>query len=83
MYIVNGIGELFYIDMDFVIIKFLSDLKIILIFIIRMDFEWILVCIYCFMIIGDLLVGIVGIVFGKKLKLIVKINRYNINGKLI
>lgn len=81
MYIVNGIGELFYINMDFVIIKFLSDLKII--FIIRMDFGWLLVCIYCFMIIGDLLVGIVGIVFGKKLKFIVKINRYNINGELI
>lgn len=80
---VNNKDELFYLNLEFIIKKFLSDFKIILIFIIRMDYEWILVCIYCFMIIGDLLVGFLGIVFGKKFRFMVKIIRYNNNGELM
>lgn len=82
LHTVNGIGELFYINTDFVITKLSSDLKTTSTFILRTDFEWTPVCIHCSMITGDLLVGIVGTAPGKKSKPIAKINRYNTNGEL-
>lgn len=82
LHTVNGIGELFYINTDFVITKLSSDLKTTSTFITRTYFEWTPVCIYCSMITGDLLVGIVGTAPGKKSKPIAKINRYNTNGEL-
>lgn len=82
LHTVNGIGELFYINTDFVITKLSSDLKTTSTFITRTDFEWTPVCIHCSMITGDLLVGIVGTAPGKISKPIAKINRYNTNGEL-
>lgn len=56
----------FYINTDFVITKLSSDLKTTSTFIKRTDFEWTPVFIYCSMITGDILVGMVGRSPGKQ-----------------
>lgn len=66
LHTIKSIGELFYINTDFVITKLSSDLKTTSTFIKRTDFEWTPVCIYCSMITGYLLVGMVGRSPGKQ-----------------
>lgn len=57
-YIVNKDGELIFIDYNYNINKLLNDMKIIIVFIERKYFIWILMCVYWFLFIGDLLVGV-------------------------
>lgn len=55
VYMVSKDGELIYVDKDGIFKKLLNDLKIIIIFI---NLNLNLWCVYCFLIIGDLLVGV-------------------------
>lgn len=82
LHTVNNKDELFYLNSEFIIKKLSSDFKTTSTFITRMDYEWTPVCIYCSMITGDLLVGFLGIVPGKKSRPMAKITRYNNNGEL-
>lgn len=66
LYIVNGDYELVYIDFDFNIKKLLEDF-VFIIFIERNEFEWILVFLFWFCIISDLLVGLKRFSLGKVL----------------
>lgn len=56
-YIVNNESELIYIDRIYNINKFLKCMKIVIIFIEKIDFVWILICVYWFFIIDNFLVG--------------------------
>lgn len=72
VYIVNSDGDLIYINKDYNISKLLYDMELYIIFIDKIVLEWILLCVFCLLLIGDLLVGILGMV-----------NWYNINGELV
>lgn len=82
LHTVNNKDELFYLNSEFIIKKLSSDLKTTSTFITNMDYEWTPVCLYCSMITGDLLVGLLGIAPGKKSTSMAKITRYNNNGEL-
>lgn len=58
-YIINKDGEFFFIDIEFEIIKILKDMKLIEIFLKRLylNWNWRLYCVYLFVFISDLLVG--------------------------
>lgn len=60
-YLVNREGNLFYINMNFNINKLLMDLKIKIEFIEIINFRFKLSCVYCLLLIGDLLVVNIGI----------------------
>lgn len=57
LYIVNGESELIFINLKLKIRKLLKDMKKIIIFIERVDFIWVLLCVYWFLYIVDLFVG--------------------------
>lgn len=82
LHTVNNKDELFYLNSELIIKKLSSDLKTTSTFITNMDYEWTPVCLYCSMITGDLLVGLLGIAPGKKSTFMAKITRYNNNGEL-
>lgn len=75
LHTVNNKDELFYLNSELIIKKLSSDLKTTSTFITNMDYEWTPVCLYCSMITGDLLVGLLGIAPGKKSTFMAKITR--------
>lgn len=53
----NSEGNLIYIDWIGYINIFLKDIKISICFVERMNFNWVICCLYWFLLIGDILVG--------------------------
>lgn len=58
LYIVNIRGDLIYINRNFNIMNLLEDMMINLMLVKRIYLKWRLCCVYCFLFIGDFLVGI-------------------------
>lgn len=53
----NSEGNMIYIDWIGYINIFLKDIKISICFVERMNFNWVICCLYWFLLIGDILVG--------------------------
>lgn len=79
-YLVNLESELIYIDSDYNIRKMLKDEKVFVLFIEKMYFQWKLLCLYCFLFIGNLLVVMLMYYFNKKRGKVIWYNKF---GELI